>query len=181
MISPPTRQRSLKSGPPTYQHGSSDADPPSYSLSSGSGSGSSSSSPSNSPSAPPLVSPDAIVPAFPLLDRLADPLSPSSRHLPHLVASALTLTLTKQSIQIVLAENPVFISPPKVDAFGLSDTDYGIEGEEGGKDVSPIFTLSHDAVEVQLWRRGAKLGRVHDDSSWVRVPTDFSHCFRSRY
>lgn len=148
MVSPPTDAQPSRC-PPEYAD--AQAEPPSYSLSGGS---SSSSSAQSSPATLPLTPfPDAIVPAFPLSDRLADPLSPNSRHLEHLVQSALSLTLTKPSVQIVLAESPVFLSPPKRDAFGLSDSDYGIEGDENGKDVSP---LSQTCCAV--WPKGVWLG-----------------------
>ena len=149
MNSDSTYQRSHR-GSPTYSNAAMEVAPPAYcSSSESSGEGSSSSS-SGSPYSPPLQSPDAIVPAFPLLDRLQDPLSPNSRHLPHLVASALSVTLTKPSVQIVLASSMVFLSPPKRDAFGLADSDYGIEGEEAGKDVR---SLDHRDTASCLPRR----------------------------
>ena len=53
----------------------------------------------------------------------------STSHLPHLLSSTLSLNLTKPSIQLVLAERVVFISPPFPRGYGFDES-----GE--GKDVS---------------------------------------------
>ena len=146
MVSPPTRQRPLNP-PPSYY--STPLSPPLYDTPSSPhlhATSTSSSTPpppsssnSNSP-APTCHDLDAIVPAFPLVDALAG--SPNSRHLPHLVASALSCTLTRSSVQLVLAQNVVFVSPPKKDEYGLGLGDYGIEGDDEGKDVSKSFPVA---------------------------------------
>lgn len=134
---PPCTRTSVP--PPTYSPSTvynASLSPPTYFPSPPqvpSGISSSSSSPSFSSTPTPK---DTIVPAFPLLDSLSPDGSPNSRHLPHLVSSTLSLTLTKSSVQLVLAQNAVFVSPPKIDEFGLGLGDYGLEGSDDGKDVS---------------------------------------------
>ncbi|KAL7410512.1 hypothetical protein BDY24DRAFT_399306 [Mrakia frigida] len=162
MVSAPTRQR--PSNPPTYSpSASSPLLPPHYSPSPSSQSprlvptSSLPSSSASSPATSPSHESDAIVPAFPLIDALAG--SPNSRHLPHLVASTLSLTLTKSSVQVVLAQNVVFVSPPKKDDYGLGLGDYGLEGDDTGKDAR-INGFVNVVAPHRKWVKGISMRLV---------------------
>lgn len=75
---------------------------------------------------------DAIAPIWPLGDMLHPP---SHGHLPHLLQSVASLSLTKSAISLILAESLVFIRPPgqrwrpSLDPWPLTHS-----AEEPGKD-----------------------------------------------
>ncbi|CED82352.1 Immunoglobulin E-set [Phaffia rhodozyma] len=78
--------------------------------------------------------PDAIAPIFPLGDPLRNPCGQDSRHLPHLISSALSMNLTKPKASLCLAETLVFIRPPGrgwANALAQVNSDDSVPGRDG--------------------------------------------------